>query len=83
MDMPGFISPVSGSSLAGYQTSIDNQFREDKNQLKVGMDWKAMGRTTIPYSGKSDSPLDKFIAEKQAEIADDNAGSYVDGCTLR
>jgi hypothetical protein len=71
------IQGVAGASLAGYQSVVDKQFTEDKNQLKVGLDWKAMGRDFIPYSGKSDYPLDKYIAEKRAEIADDEAGIFV------
>jgi hypothetical protein len=73
------IQGIAGSSLAGYTTAIDDQFREDKNQLKLGLDWKAMGRIAIPYAGRSDYPLDKYIAEKQAEIADDHAGVDVGG----
>jgi hypothetical protein len=73
------IQGIAGSSLAGYITAIDNQFKEDKNQLKAGLDWKALGRTTIPYGKESNYPVDKFIAERQAEIADDHAGVDVGG----
>jgi hypothetical protein len=73
------IQGVAGASLAGYQSAVDNQFKEDKNQLKVGLDWKAMGRTVIPYAGNTFYPLDKYLAEKKAEIADDEAGLFVAG----
>jgi len=73
------IQGIAGASLAGSQSTVDKQIEEDKNQLKVGLDWQKMGRKVIPYGKDSEYPLDKYIAEKRAEVADDDAGIYVAG----
>jgi len=65
------IQGIAGSLLAGYQSRVDQQFREDRAQFELGMQYKRAGRTTIPYSGNSEYPLDKYLAEKQAEKTDD------------
>lgn len=71
------IAGIAGAYLAGASSVIDKQFREDKAQLKIGLDFKAVGRTTINYGGTDNYSLDKYIAEKRAELEDDRAGINV------
>lgn len=61
----------------GYQIR-DQQFAQDREQLQKGLDLRAAGHKTLDGLMEGDYPnnypTDKFIEEKQAEIADDEAG---------
>ena len=41
------------------------------------------GSHSIPYAGDSNYPLNKYIAEKRAEVADDDMGIFVAGVLYR
>ena len=45
------IQGVAGALLAGHEAA-QKQIAEDKHSLKLGLDAKADGRTTIPYAGR-------------------------------
>jgi hypothetical protein len=71
------IAGIAGFFLAGASNVIKKQLKEDNDQLKIGLDFKAVGRTTISYGGTNDFSLDRYIVEKRAEIEDDRAGVSV------
>jgi YD repeat-containing protein len=73
------IQGMAGVSLAGAHDEVERQFREDRNQLALGVQYQRAGRKTIPYGGEREYPLDRFMAEKRAEITDDEYGIYVAG----